>query len=349
MYKKFVNMLNLVFDMQGSIEGVSYKDIQDKYGVSRRTAERMVKAISESFLDVESISNRPKRWRLKRSIAPPDFNSVELSVLNTASKMFKENQMALYAQETDKLLDRLRADFGADHMKKIESDLDALNESEAFVFRPGPREQISPETLHTLRHAIMACRKVRFDYTTRTQHQVTLAVEPYAFLHATRHYLIAFNPEEYANDFRTYIIKNIENLEELENEMFVRDEDFTIEKYLSDCFRVFHEKPYKVVWRFTEEVADEVSGWNFHHSQNMQRRDDGSLDVTFTACGLSEMAWHLVTWGDKVKVIEPEELIEELENTLEKVIKSSDLFKDKDQEQEQDQEQAQDQENSTEL
>ena len=329
MYEKYVDLLNLVFDMQGSIEGVSYKDIQEKFGVSRRTAERMVKAVSDSFLDVETLSKRPKRWRLKRSIAPPSFKPTELAVLNTASKMFRENQMIPYARETDKLLRRLRADFGADHMKKIESDIDALDESEAFVFRPGPREQIPPDILHTLRHAIMACRKIRFDYTTRSKHETTLTVEPYAFLHATRHYIIAFNPDEYVNDFRTYIIKKIENLEELENEMFVRDPDFTIDAYLSDCFRVFHEKPYQILWRFTEEVAEEVSGWNFHHSQKMHRRRDGSLDVAFTACGLSEMAWHLITWGDNVKVIKPKALIKELEKTLEKVIQSSNLFEDK--------------------
>ena len=326
MYEKYIDMLDLVFDMQASIEGVSYKDIQSKYGVSRRTAERMVKAISDSFLDVETLSKRPKRWRLKRRIAPPSFKSTELAVLNTASKMFRENQMMLYAQETDKLLRRLRADFGADHMKKIESDLDALDESEAFVFRPGPREQISPEILHTLRHSIMACRKIRFNYTTRSKFETVLTVEPYAFLHATRHYIIAFNPDENVNDFRTYIIKNIENLEELENEMFVRKPDFTIDSYLSDCFRVFHERPYQILWRFKEEVAEEVSGWNFHHSQKMHRRRDGCLDVSFTACGLSEMAWHLITWGDNVKVIKPKALIKELEKTLEKVIESSNLF-----------------------
>ena len=57
----------------------------------------------------------------------------------------------------------------------------------------------------------------------------------------------------------------------------------------------------------------EPSGWNFHHSQKMHRKRDGSLDVAFTACGLSEMAWRLITWDDNVNVIKPKALIKEPE------------------------------------
>ena len=38
----------------------------------------------------------------------------------------------------------------------------------------------------------------------------------------------------------------------------------------------------------------------------MQHNPDGSLTVTFRAGGYMEMDWHLYTWGDKVKVIKPE-------------------------------------------
>ena len=41
--------------------------------------------------------------------------------------------------------------------------------------------------------------------------------------------------------------------------------------------------------------------------------DDGSLLVEFTASGWLEMAWHLVTWGNAVEVLDPPELREMLE------------------------------------
>jgi predicted DNA-binding transcriptional regulator YafY len=36
---------------------------------------------------------------------------------------------------------------------------------------------------------------------------------------------------------------------------------------------------------------------------------DGSLLVEFTASGWVEMAWHLMSWGSAVEVLEPPELI----------------------------------------
>ncbi len=35
----------------------------------------------------------------------------------------------------------------------------------------------------------------------------------------------------------------------------------------------------------------------------MVENDDGSITVSFSACGLHEMCWHLYSWGDKFEVI----------------------------------------------
>ena len=50
----------------------------------------------------------------------------------------------------------------------------------------------------------------------------------------------------------------------------------------------------------------------FHPSQSMEENADGTLTVRFTAGGLDEMCWHLVTWGKRVTVEQPVEVRQRL-------------------------------------
>ena len=46
----------------------------------------------------------------------------------------------------------------------------------------------------------------------------------------------------------------------------------------------------------------------FHPEQTVERHDDGSMTVRFTAGAVDEMCWHLVTWGTAVTVEQPTRL-----------------------------------------
>ena len=67
-----------------------------------------------------------------------------------------------------------------------------------------------------------------------------------------------------------------------------------------------------MVLRFTAEVKRDAAALLFHPSQSMEENADGTLTVRFTAGGLDEMCWHLVTWGDSVTVEQPALLRERL-------------------------------------
>jgi predicted DNA-binding transcriptional regulator YafY len=56
--------------------------------------------------------------------------------------------------------------------------------------------------------------------------------------------------------------------------------------------------------------------FRFHPNQVMTELQDGSLLVEFSASGWVEMAWHLVSWGRAVEVLDPPELSVMLERVL---------------------------------
>jgi len=60
-----------------------------------------------------------------------------------------------------------------------------------------------------------------------------------------------------------------------------------------------------VVLRVTPQGADDALRWRFHSNQEVEALADGAVLVRFRASGMLELAWHLFTWGDKVRVISP--------------------------------------------
>lgn len=319
MYTKYLNLLNIVYEMQSSNDGISYEDIQNRFDVSRRTAERMIKAIIESNSDVEVVQNRPKRWRIKKAIAAPNPSTEHLAILDTAAKMFKKRGMKAYHDSAVELSKFLKVNMEHINLTRIDADLETLKESEAFTYRPGPRQMLEPGMVERLHEAIKGFNKISFDYTsTKGKTKRWFSIHPYGFLHGnnTRSYLLAYVDSPEFDSLVAFTLTGISRLNVYPDEFFERNPELSVENYLEGCFGVWKEKrQYRVVWRFDAEYADVVREWMFHPSQTMTTRRDGRVEVRFKACGLREMAWHAITWGDIIEVVAPKVLI----NTLREI------------------------------
>ena len=54
---------------------------------------------------------------------------------------------------------------------------------------------------------------------------------------------------------------------------------------------------------FSKEAANRADDFVFYPSQRKSMRKDGRLVVEFKAGGMMEMGWHLLMWGEHVKVL----------------------------------------------
>ena len=188
-----------------------------------------------------------------------------------------------------------------------EPDLEALTEAEGLAHRAGPRPHIPHAIFDTLRTAIKSCRKVSFDYASRTgKSACRRTVSPLSFLYGHRHYLVAIQDGGAKPKF--FSLASIDRLR-MEQDSFESDPRFSLRDLVSKNFGVFEEQPVNVIWRFSEKAAPLARTFVFHHSQAIEDEVDGKLLVRFRAGGLLEMAWHLITWGKHVEVLEPPELI----------------------------------------
>ena len=309
-YDRAADIVRLAIWLQGSWSGLTLDDIQHKLEVSRRTAERLRAAVADVFGALEMVDTGEARrhWRLRarnlRHLVA--VSAEELAELATAADALDRHGLAERAIMLRRLDDKLRALLEAEALAAIEPDVQALTEAEGLAMRPGPQPRLDQGLLALLREAITAGQVVTFDYASRTtEERARRRVEPYGLIYGNRAFLVG--PVEGEAGMRLWRLARM-SAAELTGESFTRDPAFDLERFARRSFGTFQEAPVAVVLRFTASVAEDVAEFVFHPDQTMERKEDGSTTVRFTAGGVGEMCWHLVTWGTAVTVERPASL-----------------------------------------
>ena len=324
-YARADRLIQLALEMQAARGGLTLTDIEQRFEVSRRTAIRMRDAVIAAFPQADEVpsNDRSKRWRLAGDVTRPllGITADDLTSLENAAAILVRENLIEQAEELRGVASKIRATLAAELMRKIDPDLGALAEAEGIALRPGPRPAIASSVFATLRTAIKSCRKVSFRYEGRISGKNEVrTVRPLGFLYGHRHYLVALKDEDASPDapapaIRFYSLPQISKLRLLADS-FDRDPEFNLSEFVAPSFGVYEEDPVDVVWRFSAEAAPIARQFQFHPSQTVEVCEDGTMLVRFHAGGLLEMAWHLMTWGRHVDVIEPAALRDLLPATM---------------------------------
>lgn len=312
-YARADRLIQLALEMRAARGGLTLADIQDRFGVSRRTAIRMRNAVVQAFPQADEVpsNDRTRRWRLDRADLQPlmTITAEDLAALATAVEILGRENLDGEADALRGLGAKVKAGMAAQLMRRIEPDLEALAVAEGLALRPGPRPAIPASRFAALRGAILACRKVSFRYDSRTTGGIAdRVVRPLGFLYGHRHYLVAEKdspgvPGE-GSRIRFFSLPQISRVKLLP-QGFERPPGFDLKSFVAGSFGVFEEPVQDVVWKFSAEAAPFARGFQFHPSQLLEPQPDGGLIVRFRAGGLLEMAWHLMSWGRHVEVLAP--------------------------------------------
>ena len=314
-YERLKDIVTLAIRMQGLHGGMTVDEIRAEFRVSRRTAERMRDAVEWAFGPLETVERNDNKnhWRMRsdalRRLVP--LSAEELGELGSAAETLARTGFEARAAVLRELDTKLRATLRTDSLERIEADIEALVQAEGLAMRPGPRPQLDRHLLALLREAIITRRVVALRYLARTTGRHSWQrIEPYGLLYGNRSFLVGRT--DWKN--KTMRLWRLSNMSEarVTSESFARDTGFDLEAYARRSFGTFQEEPVDVVLRFTPEAKRDASAFLFHPSQAMEENADGTLTVRFTAGGIDEMCWHLITWGESVTVEHPAHLRQRL-------------------------------------
>jgi predicted DNA-binding transcriptional regulator YafY len=283
--------------------------------VNERTAQRMVQALREVFPSlVPDVDSERRRWWKLRDTSMIRMQGVydgELVALETSIAWAERERVLADAEALKALRDRLLATLPPTQARRVEADAEAILEASGYAWRPGPRVKTSTAVAHAIAMVLKGpYRLVMWYKGARDAAARQRVIEPYGVLFGTRHYLVARDTAK-PTALRQFRLDRITSAE-ITYEWFEKDKDFDLEAYAAESFGSFHsdDEFTRVVWRFTPAAAATARDFVFHPNQEMVDQDDGGLIVSFEACALVEMAWHLYQWGNAVEVIAPAALRE---------------------------------------
>ena len=308
-FEKARDILRLVDMAMSRHMGVSLREIEEEFGVAKRTAQRMTQAMHEIFGDSVSVDDtdpdRVRRWKMKSStLAGLHLNGAEeLEAIEIALSRLDEPGDVRQKQALQALRDRLLAALPSARARMAEIDAEAALEAYGMAARPGPVARADRNVVKAITEAIRGFSVMRIVYGGETR-----LVEPYGVLLGARRYLVARQPAK-GNNLRHFRLDRIEDAEVTE-EWFERAQDFDLSSYAEAAFGSYHnpDQVSDVIWLFSEAAADRAENWQFHPKQVVKRLSDGRLEVRFRAGGWLEMAWHIYQWGDEVEVVAPKAL-----------------------------------------
>jgi len=294
--------------------GVTLGEIAEMCECDRRTAQRITVALTDLFPETERWTDEESRprWRLPTTSIVAFLSPApeELAVLARAIDKLEHDGAVNEARTLRGLEEKVLANIPRGSRARIEVDEEALLQALGLARRPGPRPMPDRDVDEALATALKSRRHIRMLYSSWGDAEPRWReVAPYGLLLGTRRYLVAKDIQRGDGVLRHYRVEGIFEVEIL-GTSFEPDPGFDLGNHAKAGFSSYVNlaEVETVVWRFAADAADRARRFVFHPDQAMVENDDGTVTVTFSACGLHEMCWHLYSWGDKVEVLEPASL-----------------------------------------
>ena len=119
---------------------------------------------------------------------------------------------------------------------------------------------------------------------------------------------------------RTFKIERIRDVR-VTPRAFEPPEGASLERDLRRGWDIISDQPpTDIVLQFSATVADRVLETTWHPLQRTEKAADGTLVWRSTVSGVVEIRLWILSWGDDVEVLEPQDLRDQVRDILERAI-----------------------------
>ena len=311
-YDKTRNILELARALASSAEGLTLDEMCQVTGCERRTVERMRDTIRAVFPHLEEIADHPKkRFHIPKGLDGffQDPTTEELSDLGVVVAELRESGATARAESLASLEKKIRAAMRHGRRRATETDVEALLRAERIAVQAGPRPTEVPAVLMLLRRALLEMKLLRFIYHGGSKPGTSRNVAPFGIIFGRMNYLIGADAG--ATKPKHYRLDRIEQLECLD-EAASPPADFDLAVFANTSFAYYEGEQENVVLHVLPSGMDDFKNHRFHSSQTVEEHPEGGAIVRFRASGMLELAWHLFTWGNKIEIVEPVSLRQQI-------------------------------------
>lgn len=304
-------LLAIVLELQGKGRQRA-EDLAETFETSKRTIYRDIQALGQAGVPLVSVPGHGYALMKGYFLPPLSFTADEATMLLLGSDFMAQNFDAQYraaAQSASRKIEGVLPE-------KLRDEVHYLQSSIRFISRDTPENSPKAEMLQQLRRAIIERITVRFHYHTRHPDDgkpalTTREADPYGLVHINGNWnLVAYC--HMRQDIRNFRLDRMDNLELLAK-IFNRPANFGMQQ------RPIESRPILVRALFDKDAARWVKESPSYFVTGMEETPEGLL-VTLQIRQENEILQWLLSWGQHVRVLEPESLrkrlVEEAEGIL---------------------------------
>jgi predicted DNA-binding transcriptional regulator YafY len=286
--KEYTKTLSILLDLINrfySGESLSTTDIENIYGVSKRTAQRYIKYLKEAGFNIQ----RKSRKYYLESIIDDEKETIFEAILSIAQNAGIE----------DKILPLL-------------NKLKLISEENVFYSKLDI-EKIEPVTFRKIENAIKSNKIIKMKYQMNNE-IFDMEIKPLKISNFDGYWYV--NALNHKDEYRTYHIKSIKHLE-------ITDESFEIEedilKNLDKAVNIWFNptvKPF-LVELFADEYATKyLERIPISKTQRIVKNSDGTSTIYLEITDENEIIRKLLMWIPNLRVISPKWLKEEVDGYI---------------------------------
>ncbi len=319
-------LITLFAKLLFSGESHSLTELSQRLRCSKQTVLRLVDDIRRSYgVDIEdTIRENRKYYRMKTNgRIPPVLNLAksEFAVLLMCQAFASHLLGEELFEESTKALEKNRA---------LLSQGKCLSPGSLASFIPGtidytPHEECMRALLQALNENVV-CR-VTYKALAAKKAKKFSIMPLKMFSHNETVYLHARwadspkngrNPSAYDPLLAIHRIQGIE----LTDKLFEYPKDYDFEKIYNRHFGIICDELFQVVAEFGGEAARYVSERMWSPDQKITKHGSDGIRITFSASSEPELISWLLAFGDKAKLIKPEELAEKIKAIAENICRA---------------------------
>jgi predicted DNA-binding transcriptional regulator YafY len=293
--------------------GLSVKKLATKCNVSARQIYRDLSDL-ESKLKIPIWEEKSIRGIDRNYFLPPISFSVPeaLNIFLAARLMLRYTNK--YDPNVDSLFTKINSVVPSPLREEIQKTIDWMQQLNI------DEQQI--QNLIVITGAWVSRQRIRIRYKALDRDEaVERTIEPYHIEPAPAghaNYVFAFCHR--AKTIRTFRIDRIASIVKTD-EHYEIPADFDSNQYLSSSIGIVVSDEIKsVILKFAPDIAQIIEETIYHPSQTIEKQKDGFIIMKIKVAPSWELYSLILGWGDKVEVVGPKELREQITETATKMI-----------------------------
>ncbi len=304
-----------IMEMLQTKQQVTIGMLVNEFGVSRRTANRDLATLQETYSieEVGQLDDKQKIWRLS-SRGGSEFiklSVMEMAALFMGKNLFNFTRGTALKDSIDSLYSKVS--------HRLTSQRSAYSENLEFKFycTPGAPKDYAQrdDQLNEIVTGLLEEQKVRVLYRPPNRKSYEVVLHPWTLVaHHNGLYLIAFS--ERSQTIRTFAVERILDANWLRGESFPFPENYDPQKYLSQAFGITVGSPAEVVLRAGQDTVEYFQQRQWHHSQRLEESADGVTYIHLQVPLTPELISWILSFGSKVEVLRPEKLRHQIRHII---------------------------------